>query len=310
MKILVLGGSGFVGKNTLAELNKQNIKIISPVREKDYDLLDIKSLTNLLVKQKFDAIINLAAKVGSLNYVTQIAANIFDVNMRMLLNIYKAIQETNSKAILLNPIANCSYPGNIEFYREEDFWEGKVHQSVYAYGNTRRMITVLSDCYRMQYGMRSINLIVPNMYGLFDSVDPNKAHALNALVGKFVKAKKEKLDKVEVWGSGIAIREWLYAKDFGKIIIEIIKNPSSLGYDEPFNVGQNFGLSIRELVEIIMKKVGYNGLVNWNREMPDGALRKVMDDTRFRKVFPNFQFTKFEIGLEETVKYYESIFPY
>lgn len=307
MKILVLGGHGFVGKNTVNELNEKHIDIITPIRGENYELLDYNSVIKLFSSGKFDAIINLAAKVGSLNYVTQIAADIFDINMRMLLNIYKAIQETNSKAILINPIANCSYPGNIEFYKEEDFWAGKVHQSVYAYGNTRRMMAVLSTCYRMQYGLKSINLIVPNMYGPFDSTDPNKAHALNALAGKFVRARKTNLKEVEIWGSGIAIREWLFAKDFGRIILEILKDIEAVGYEEPFNIGQNFGLSIRELVSIIVKKTDYKGGVKWNKNMPDGAPRKVMDDTRFRKLFPNYKFTEFEKGLEETINYYESI---
>lgn len=310
MKIVILGGNGFVGQNVNKVLMKEDYEIISLSKSNGLDLLDYNLTKGSFQKFKPNIIINCAAKVGSLNYVTKQAADVFDINMRMLLNIYKAIQDVSGNTILINPIANCSYPGDIDFYTESKFWEGKVHHSVYAYGNTRRMIEVLSECYKMQYGLKVINLIVPNMYGPFDSTDPNKAHALNALTSKIIKAKKENWNEVEVWGSGIAIREWLYASDFGKITAEIVQNIEKPGFDEPFNIAQNFGISVRELVGIIIKSVGYKGEIKWNRNMPDGALRKVMDDVRFRKLFPSFEFTSLENGLKQTSNYYESIYPY
>jgi GDP-L-fucose synthase len=310
MKILLLGANGFVGQNVFNVIKDANHEIISISKRTGIDLLNYEQLKLFLQENKPEIIINLAAKVGSLNYVTQTAADIFDENMRILLNVFKAIQVVIPKSILINPIANCAYPGNIENYSEEKFWDGKVHQSVLAYGNTRRMIDVMSECYKMQYGLRSINFYVPNMYGPFDSTDPNKAHALNALVSKIVKAKKEKKDEFEVWGSGVAIREWLFAKDYGRVLLETINNIKGYGYDEPFNVGQNFGLSVRELVEIIIEECAYEGNIVWNRNMPDGAPRKVMSDNHFKKIFPEFAFTELRGGIKETIKYYESVYPY
>ena len=214
------------------------------------------------------------------------------------------------KSILINPIANCAYPGNLENYNEADFWQGKVHQSVTAYGNIRRLSVVLDECYTMQYGYRSISLLVPNMYGSYDSPDPNKAHALNALISKVVKAKNENQYQLEVWGSGIAIREWLYVKDCARVFAEVIERISSYGFAEPLNIAQNFGLSIRELVDIIVTESDFKGEIVWNRNMSDGAPRKVMNDTRFRKVFPEFKFTDLKIGIKETIEYYQSIYPY
>jgi GDP-L-fucose synthase len=172
------------------------------------------------------------------------------------------------------------------------------------------MGVILSECYAMQYGLRSINLLVPNMYGSYDSTDPNKAHALNALISKVVKAQKENQVDLEVWGSGIAIREWLYAKDCAAIFTEVIKRINDYGFAEPLNIAQNFGLSIRELVDIIVNESGFKGQIIWNRDMPDGAPRKVMNDTRFRKVFPDFKFTDLKVGIQETIIYYQSIYPY
>lgn len=310
MKILLLGGHGFVGKNVVEAFKDTEHRIIPFSRRDGLDLIDYGSTKKYFDEIRPEIIINCAAKVGSLNYVTQEAAEIVDVNMRMLLNIYKVAQEVIPNVILINPIANCAFPGHLDSYTEDSLWKGKIHQSVLSYGSTRRMMTVISECYEMQYGFRSINFFVPNMYGPYDSTDPNKAHALNALVGKVVKAKIEKKKEIEVWGSGIAIREWLYAKDCGIIFVESVKRKDDFGFAEPINIGQNFGLSIRELIEIIINGVGFKGNVVWNRGMPDGAPRKVMDDTRFRKLFPEFKFTDFHTGIRETIKYYESIYPY
>jgi len=309
MKILILGGNGFLGRNVTSVL-KSNYVVLSLSRSSGLDLVDLQLTLDSFEDFKPDIIINCAAKVGSLNYVTQEAAEVADTNMRMLLNIYKAAQKIVPQSILVNPIANCAYPGNLENYNEADFWQGKVHQSVTAYGNSRRMSIILGECYAMQYGYRSISLLVPNMYGSYDSHDPNKAHALNALISKVVKAKNENQQQLEVWGSGIAIREWLYVRDCAKIFAKVIERISTYGFAEPLNIAQNFGLSIRELVDIIVKESNFKGEIVWNRNMPDGAPRKVMNDNRFRKIFPDFKFTDLVTGIKETIAYYQSIYPY
>ncbi len=310
MKVLILGGHGFVGKNIVNKLSQIDCEVFPLSKRDGLDLTDYLLTKKYFYEIQPDIIINCAAKVGSLNYVTKEAANVADVNLKMLLNIYKVAQEIVPRSIVINPIANCAFPGNLETYNEADLWQGKVHQSVNAYGNIRRMTVVLSECYSMQYGYRSINLLVPNMYGPHDSPDPNKAHALNALISKVVKAKRENQPTLEVWGSGIAIREWLYVKDCASVFTEVIHRLNDYGLAEPLNIAQNFGLSIRELVDIIVKESDFEGEIIWNRSMPDGAPRKVMNDSRFRKVFPEFKFTDLRTGIRETIKYYNSIFPY
>jgi len=222
MKILLLGHTGFVGQNVFNELKKnKHIEVVGKSRSNGLDLFNLENVCSILAEVQPNIIVNCAAHVGSLNFVTQIAADILDDNLRMILNLYKAIQKTSPSSVIINPVANCAFPGNLTEYNEEFLWSGKVHQSVLAYGSTRRMLDIFAECYKMQYGIKSIQLYVPNMYGPFDSVDPNKAHALNALVGKVVKANHEKLDEIEVWGSGVAIREWLYALIIIKINFHI-----------------------------------------------------------------------------------------
>jgi GDP-L-fucose synthase len=255
-------------------------------------------------------IVNCAGHVGSLNYVTQQAADVVLDNTRMILNLYEAIAAECPHALVINPIANCAYPATVNTFEEDHWWDGHLHRSVFSYGSTRRMLWSVAESFQMQHLVRSVHFLVPNMYGPNDSTDPNKAHALNALISKFVKAQKSGTNQIEIWGSGAAIREWLNARDFAKVVLEVIGNSSMVGLSEPINIAQNFGLSVRELVDLIVSATKFKGKIVYDLSMPDGAPRKVMDDRRFRKVFPNFTFTPLNEGIEQSIAYYESILPY
>lgn len=310
MKVLILGGDGFVGTNVTEILKAQGYECTTASRKTGYDLRNLDEVIGLYKKVKPEVIVNCAAHVGSLNYVTQIAAEIALDNTKMILAIYEGLEKTGLKPLIINPIANCAYPAKADTFIEDNWWEGHLHRSVLSYGATRRTLWAVGECFAMQHQIRSITLLVPNMYGEYDSSDPNKAHALNALISKFVKAEKTKQIELEIWGTGIAIREWLYAKDFGQIVAKIIDNPDIIGLDEPLNIAQNFGLSVKELVRLIQKSFNYNGNIVWNANMPDGAPKKVMDDRKFKKVFPDFKFTEFNEGIKNTITYYSKIYPY
>ena len=310
MKILILGGDGFVGTNVNNVLVEQGFSCVVASRKTGVDLRNIDQVVELYRKINPSIIINCAAHVGSLNYVTQHAADVVLDNTKMILAIYEGLAIAKINPLIINPIANCAYPAKADTFIEDNWWDGHLHRSVLSYGSTRRTLWTVSECFSMQHQIRTISLLVPNMYGEHDSCDPNKAHALNALISKFVKAEKTNQDELEIWGSGVAIREWLYAKDFGRLVAEIIRDPYIIGLDEPLNVAQNFGLSVKELVRLIQKNFDYKGSIFWNTQMPDGAPKKVMDDRKFKKVFPNFSFTNFEVGIKNTIEFYNNKFPY
>ncbi len=308
-KILLLGATGFVGKNVKKVFDDNNIKIIIASTE-NFNLLDLFGTKAFFEEYQPDFIINCAAHVGSLNYVSQFAANVILDNTRILLNMYEAIVSLPKKPIVINPIANCAYPSTSTTFIEEEWWNGHLHRSVMAYGSTRRMMWSIGESFSWQYQIKSIYLLVPNMYGPYDSTNPNKAHALNALISKFVKAEKEHKEEIDIWGTGVAIREWLYAEDFGKIVFQIINTKQTLGLAEPVNIAQNFGLSVKELVEIINGYFNNKFSIKWDETMPDGAPRKVMDDKKFSKVFPTFKFQNFEEGILNTINFYKAVYPY
>ena len=308
--VLLLGGHGFAGRHVQEAFAGSLHTLHVRSRRDGLDVRDTEAVRKTLAELAPDVVVHCAATVGSLNWVTERAAEVFDDNLRMLLSLYRAVAELpgGRRPVIVNPVANCGYPGHLELYREEDFWNGAVHPSVISYGSTRRMMLVAGDCYALQHGVRSIQLLTPNMYGPYDSTDPHTAHAVNALVGKLVKACAEEKDSFEVWGSGVAVREWLYAGDFGRLVLDVVGRPDD--FREPVNLAQNRGFSIREVVELLIAELGYRGRVVWDRARPDGAPSKVMDDTRFRRCFPGFGFTDLADGVRRTAAYYRTRLPY
>ncbi|NVO32129.1 NAD-dependent epimerase/dehydratase family protein [Hymenobacter lapidiphilus] len=310
MKIVLFGASGFAGRNVADMLRSHNVEFVGTSLTQGLDLRDPAATAAFLREHQPTHIINCAAHVGSLNYVTEQAATVVADNSRMVLGMYEAVAQECPQALVINPIANCAYPATADIFRESEWWDGHLHRSVLSYGTSRRLLWAAAECFQLQYGVRSIHLLTPNMYGPYDSTDPNKAHALNALISKFVKAEHTQQPELPVWGTGVAIREWLYAPDFARLVWDVLQNPDRPGLEQPTNLAQNDGLSVKELVGIIQDKFDYQGRLTWDTSKPDGAPKKVMDDAKFREVFPEFKFTDFQDGIAETVKYYESVFPY
>ena len=312
MKVLVLGGTGFVGKNVVEALGESpDLEVASASLSLGYDLREKAEVERALKRMEPDVVVNCAAHVGSLNYVTEFAGDVLSNNTKMIMALYEAIAPLDKKKLVINPVANCAYPGQALVYKEDEFENGPVHPSVLSYGSSRRLLLAFSKSFKAQYGVETINLLVPNMYGEYDSEDPNKAHALNALIGKFVKGDYEGKKTIDIWGSGKVVREWLYAKDFGRIVT-LISTQAALRsrLTENINIAQNHGLSITELANIINDNFNNSFDLAYDTSKPDGAPKKVMDDKKFREVFPKFCFTDFNQGIARTIEYYKTRLPY
>jgi GDP-L-fucose synthase len=303
-RVAILGGTGFVGTNVRRRLETAGMEVAAFSRTTGCDLRDMPAAWKALDAFRPTVIVNCAAIVGSVNYVSDFAAEVIDENMRIIMNTYKIAQQMHD-VVVMNPVANCGYPGVMDVYVEDRFWDGPVHPSVLSYGSTRRMMLSFSECYRRQFGVRSVNLIVPNIYGPEDSTNPNKTHALNALVIKFVNAVKHRLPSIEIWGTGRPVREWLYVRDFAAVVERVISAGDFV--PTPVNIAQNSGQTVKELVDILVGLTGYGGEITYNAAYQDGAPRKVMDDARFRERFPGFSFTDIREGIRETMLYYMSI---
>ena len=272
-------------------------------RQNGLDLLSYNSTVENFSKVNPDVIINCATHVGSVHYVTEYAADVFHDNSLMILNIYRAVKNNFNKTLVINPIANCSYPSGFTKLAESDLFNGDIHDSVYGFGHTRRILVAASKVYNKQYNVMSHNFIIPNAFGPGDSTDPKKTHALNGMIIRMIKAEIEKEKKFVVWGTGAPVREWAYVDDIAEILIGSIKLTKS--QIEPLNFARSKGHSIADSAKIIAKLSNYSGEIIFDHSYQDGAPLKVMDNVKFRERFPDFRFYDHSEGIKATIDYYK-----
>lgn len=304
-KILILGGFGFLGRSINSVLkNNGNYVIFNRSRRNDCDMLNLLELKEIISTLNPDIIIHAAANVGSINYVSENAADVINDNVQMYLNLYCAVLDINKNIIIINPLANCSYPGIIDIQHESSWWDGKIHESVEAYGMTKKMSFILSECYTKQHQIKTVNLMLGGGYGENDYLNEEKTHAMNGIIMRMVRAMKNGDNEFVVWGTGTPVREWIYMPDVGRIIKIIIDNEL---YDlpNPINLGQEIGISIADIVHKVKKMLNYDVNIIYDTTKQDGAPIKILGNKLFNKHFPDFNFTGYDIGINNTINYYK-----
>ena len=187
MKILVCGSRGFLGQNIIKKLSVDNVYDVYQFNRENLDLSNISKLENVMSKLCPDVIVNCAAHVGSVHYVNKFAADVLMDNTQFSINIYKSLLLTkNFNTLVINPISNCCYPENPGINYEGCWSNGDLHESIEGYGAYKRHLIHLSRCMFRQYDIRTINCMFPGIFGPGDSVDPNKAHALNGMISRAI----------------------------------------------------------------------------------------------------------------------------
>lgn len=306
-KILVLGGFGFMGKNLNQIFKDSEYQLFNESRRTGCDMTDINQLASTIKKIQPDVIINAAAHVGSIAYVTKYAGDVCRDNSLMYINLYQAVSEIDKNIIIINPISNCSYPGIIDIQHEENWWDGQIHQSVESYGTPKKLGFILSECFGRQFGVKTVNLIIPNSYGPEDYVDEERTHAMNGIIMRMLKAKKANNSEFVIWGTGAPIREWIYMLDVANIIKQIIDNKLFDTLPNPINLGQQHGTSIYETVQTVKQLLDYDVTIVQDTTKQDGAPIKILGNQQFKQYFPDFQFTDYETGIQNTINYYTGI---
>jgi len=205
-----------------------------------------------------------------------------------------------SKFIAIGTI--CAYPKYTSVpFREEDLWNGYPEETNAPYGLAKKMLLVQAQAYRDQYDFNAIYLLLVNLYGPGDNFNPQSSHVIPAIIKKVTEAKENKKDSILVWGTGKATREFLYAEDAAEGIILAAEKYNKR---EPINLGAGFEISIKELVDLICKEVGFRGRVIWDKTKPDGQPRRMLDTSKAYKEFGFKAKTDFKEGLKKTIKWY------
>ena len=299
-KILLVGSSGFLGKNVFEKINSDNdVHVISG--KKDCDISNIDELRSYIDDLDFEYVINCAAFVGGIAYGYKYPAEMLSVNSKIANNIYEISKEKSVK-LLINPIPNCVYPGHLDTYKEENLWDGPPHESVFYYALAKRMSIALGSSYHAQHNLSSCSVIMSNMYGPNDHFEENRSHAMGALINKIYKAKLDKEKTVDVWGSGKQIREWLYVEDGADALIKCM-DLSDGNY--LFNIGVGKGISIIDLANLIKERVEWDGEFNLDTTKPEGVLEKKVDGSMGKDTInwsPKFSLDE---GIKKTIEWYE-----
>ena len=297
--VLVTGGSGFLGRQIVKEVKKENYQVFAP-RSAEFNLETGVGVDEYFQEKNIDVIIHSAAYYGGIGINQTDPVGLITRNTKMALCIFKKAAKWQVKKIISVGSA-CSYPGAIsDTLKEKDMFQGRCHDSVEAYGFTKRIHLVLQKAFFKQYKIQSNQIALTNLYGEHDVFQEARSHVIAALIKKIVDAHQTNTT-VNAWGTGKPIREFLYVMDAAKIIAKSIRFAHDL---EPINASGE-EISIYDLSNLIANIVGLDtSQIKWDVSQPDGVQRKVLDGEKLKKFFPSFKRIAFSEGLKKTIYWY------
>jgi GDP-L-fucose synthase len=299
---MVTGGGGFLGSVVARRLQQAGATDIFVPRSRDYDLRTGDGIERALSDGHPAIVIHLAAVVGGIGANRENPGRFFHENAIMGIELMERSRRADvEKFVQIGTV--CSYPKFTPVpFREDDLWNGYPEETNAPYGLAKKMLLVMGQAYRQQYGFDVIHLIPVNLYGPGDSFDPASSHVIPALIKKCVDAREAGDDHIDVWGTGSASREFLYVDDAADGIVLAAER-----YDgaDPVNLGVGREITIRDLVELIARLTRYDGDIRWDPSKPDGQPRRALDTTRAQERFGFVATMGFEDGLRRTIDWYE-----
>jgi GDP-L-fucose synthase len=298
--ILLTGATGFLGKAVARGLEARKIPFVPTSLSLGLDLRDRAAAEKFFAGKKPRAVIHCAAFVGGIQFGMRQPVDVFENNMQITLNVFSAARKAGVSRVV-HPISNCIYPAQATFFKEDEVWDGPLHESVMAYGGARKALYLAAQTYHKQYGLDVANLVLSNMYGPGDHFDEERSHALGALIQKFVRARDGGEPFVTVWGTGRPVREWLYVDDAAEALIRGLDIPAQA---QLLNIGHGNGVSIRDLAHLIGDLSGYKGEIRFDTSKADGAPFKTVDGSRGEKIFGWKPATALRDGISTTLQWY------
>jgi GDP-L-fucose synthase len=300
MKILVTGGTGFLGKHVVPKLKEQH-EVWAP-SSKEVNVLDFYALNHAVVQSGPDVILHMAAKCAGILGNRINPADFLRDNTQMGLNVYEVARILKIETVYtLGSV--CAYPKFCPApFKEENIWNGAAEETNFPYGQAKRTLMMLGQTYRQQYGMKGAHLIPVNMYGEYDTFDPTYSHVIPALIRKFEEAIRNDSGVVKCWGTGEATREFLYAGDCSEAILKAVND--GLDTDLPINLGVGKDISIKDLAHLVGHLTGFQGEIVFTNEVSDGQPKRMLDVSRAKEMLGWAAKTDFKDGLLRVIQWY------
>jgi len=300
MRVLITGGTGFIGKHLQEELSQRQIEFVV-FSKRDYDLTVKEQAEAVFASNRnADVILHFACYQAAGDFPAKHPAEQFHINNLIHINVLESWRKLMPHAKLIAVGSTCAYPSRLKTLVEDRFMFGEIHGSVYAYAFTKRLLYTGITAYNDQFQLNGSYIIPPTLFGEFDDFNEATAHVSSALIARFVRAALENLEEVEIWGDGSQVREFLYVKDFVRAVLDLIK---PLNHDI-LNIGPGKGTTIKKLAITISRAAGFNGRLFFNPNRYVGIKEKFMNTGKLEQKYKMHLSVDISEGIKRTVAWY------
>jgi len=296
MNKLITGGTGLIGSAF-----KEGTKIGSSV----VDLRNYNATYYAISVEQPEVVIHCAAKVGGVGANMEFPADFFMDNIRINTNVIQACYELKVPK-LVSFLSTCVFPDKVEYPLDETKIElGPPHSSNFAYAYAKRMADIQIRAFNQQYNTQYFSVIPCNVYGPNDNYNLEVGHVIPMLIHKCYLAKKNNVT-FEVWGDGTPLREFVYSKDVANIVDLLIQKYTGT---EPVIISNPTEYSIKQVVDLIVEYMGFDGEVKWLTDKPNGQHRKPSSNAKLLSIIGDYEFTTLEKGLQESIEWFILNYP-
>ena len=301
MKIFITGARGMVGSNIIEHPSSSMHEILAPT-SKELNLLDMENVQTYIKVNKPDMIIHAAGFVGGIQANMDQPVKFLVDNMYMGLNILTASKEHDVKRFM-NLSSSCVYPRGAQNPLSEDLiLKGELEPTNEGYAIAKVASTRLCEYINREDENYLYKTVIPcNLYGKYDKFDPEHSHMIPAVIRKINDAKNNNLKSIDIWGDGLARREFMYTADFADFVYYAIDHFETM--PQNINVGLGHDYTINEYYQKIANVVGYQGEFTHDLSRPTGMQQKLIDDTKLKEFGWQYQ-TTLEQGLQKTYEYF------